>query len=306
MRFARDLSPQLPATSRLGIAVSGGPDSLALLLLAASARPGGIEAASVDHGLRADSADEAEMVAEVCGKLDVPHSTLPVIVGRGSSVQAQAREARYAALANWAGERGLAAVLTAHHADDQAETLLMRLARGAGVGGLAGVRPAYRHASGALFLRPLLGWRKHELAAIVDAAGLTAVDDPTNRDERHDRTRARTFLGNCDWPGPLRLAESARHLAQAEEALAFAARQLGRERIAVDEAALTFRADDLPPELQRRLVLEAIRQLGAEPPRGPDLQRALRTLRAGGTCTLVGLQLHGGEKWRVAPAPPRR
>lgn len=305
-RLERSLSALLPAGARLGVAVSGGPDSLALLCLAAAARPGEIAAATVDHGLRAESAGEAAMVADTCRSLGVPHSILPAVIGPGSSLQAKAREARYVALADWARKDALAAVLTAHHADDQAETLLMRLGRGAGVGGLAGVRPKFRHESGTLFIRPLLGWRKEELAAVVEDTGVVPVDDPTNRDERHDRTRARAFLANRTWPDAHKLAESAGHLADAEEALTFATQQLARERIAVEGPVLTLSAADLPLEFQRRLLLEAMRQLGAGPPRGPDLQRALWKLRGGGTCTLAGLRLHGGVAWRLELAPSRR
>jgi tRNA(Ile)-lysidine synthase len=142
------------------VAVSGGPDSLALLLLAHAAMPGLVEAATVDHGLRSESADEAAFVAEICGKLGVPHATLKVTVGAGN-LQAEARAARYAALAGWMAERGLAALATAHHADDQAETLILRLNRGSGVAGLAGVRARGLVPGTRLpLLRPLLGWRR--------------------------------------------------------------------------------------------------------------------------------------------------
>ena len=149
--------------------------------MAQAALPGQIAAATVDHGLRAESAGEAAMVAEFCGELGVPHATLAVTLAPGN-LQAEARAARYAALAGWMAEQGLSALATAHHADDQAETLLLRLGRGSGVAGLAGVR-----ASGTVpgtnlaLLRPLLGWRRAELAAVVAAAGMTAVQDPSNR-----------------------------------------------------------------------------------------------------------------------------
>ena len=135
-RFSQDLAALRPPQGGLGLAVSGGPDSLALLLLASEALPGQVEAATVDHGLRAESAAEAEAVAQICATLGVPHAILTVEVATGN-VQAEARRARYAALGGWLAARDLAALATAHHADDQAETLLLRLNRAIGVAGLA-------------------------------------------------------------------------------------------------------------------------------------------------------------------------
>ena len=135
-----------------------------MLLLAKAAIPERIEVASVDHGLRPGSASEAAMVAELCAAYGLPHRILDVKVARGN-LQDKARAARYAALGKWVEERNLSALATAHHADDQAETLVMRLNRGSGVAGLAGVRargvvPGTRHT----LLRPLLGWRREEVA----------------------------------------------------------------------------------------------------------------------------------------------
>ena len=109
-----------------------------MLLLAQQAFPAATAAATVDHGLRAGSAGEAVLVAQICAELNVPHEVLSVTVSAGN-LQAQARAARYAALAGWAERAGLAALLTAHHADDQAETLVLRLQRGSGEIGRAHV-----------------------------------------------------------------------------------------------------------------------------------------------------------------------
>ena len=304
-RFARDLAA-LAAGGKIGIAVSGGPDSLALLLLTHAAQPGAVEAATVDHHLREGSADEAAMVAMLCEQLGIPHAILPVTVAPGASLQAQARTARYAALADWAHERCLTAIATAHHAEDQAETLLMRLARGAGLSGLAGVRASRALNDSVTLVRPLLGWRKADLEVIVAEAGLNPADDPANRDPRHDRTRARNFLGQGDWPDPRQIAASASHLADAEDALRFATGHFA-DRLTAESGGLALRAADLPRELQRRLLLIAIARLGDSPPRGPDLERALATLASGGACTLGTLSLRAKhDRWHLAPAPPRR
>lgn len=307
-RFSADLDALTNRDSTIGVAVSGGPDSLALLLLAAAARPGKVEAASVDHRLRPESKAEAEMVAADCAKLGVPHRTLAIEWPSRptANLQARAREERYRLLADWAAERGLDAVATAHHADDQAETLLMRLARGAGLSGLVGTRLKRDLAPGTALVRPLLGWRKSELGAIVARAGLKPVDDPSNRDPRHDRTLMRDVLQRAEWADPLRLAATAGWLAEADEALNWTAATLLESRVARDGDALLIDPWGVPRELRRRLLLAAFAELGAPAPRGPDLVRAMAALETQRTVTLSGLRLEGGTRWRLAPAPPRR
>ena len=307
-RFAADLDALISADARVGIAVSGGPDSLALLLLANTARPGCVEAATVDHGLRPESADEAAMVAALCEKLDVAHRILLADWPEppGANVQASARAMRYRLLNEWAIERGLAAVATAHHAADQAETLLMRLLRGSGVSGLGGTRRKRALSEEVLLIRPLLGWRKAELEALVADAGLTPADDPSNRDPRHDRSRIRQLLGSAEWLDPARLAASAAAIRDADEAIDWALAPLIESRISQDGDALVIDPGDLPRELQRRLLLAGFAQLAAPPPRGAELMRALDALQAGDTVTLSGLKLQGGPSWQLSLAPPRR
>jgi tRNA(Ile)-lysidine synthase len=305
-RFATDLDALVPPSTRVGVAVSGGPDSLALLLLAAAARPGSVEAATVDHGLRRESPAEAAFVASVCTQLVVTHHTLRADVAPGSSLQAQARAARYRVLGDWAIECDLGAVASAHHADDQAETLLMRLARGAGLSGLAATRRRRPLEPGVMLIRPLLGWRRADLGAIVTAAGLTAIDDPSNRDPRHDRSRFRGLLDQAEWADAERLASSAKWLADADEAIEWALDSLRDSRLVPQGEALTVDAEGLPRELQRRLLLAAFDRMGATRPRGPDLDRARKALRGGRTATLSGLKLDPGPPWTVRPAPPRR
>lgn len=288
-----------PESTPLGLAVSGGPDSLALLLLAVRDRPGNLRAATVDHQLRPESRTEAEAVAAICARLGVPHDILPVRVE--GSIQAAARAARYAALADWCVAHGLTHLATAHHADDQAETLLMRLARGAGLGGLAGVRRQRELRSGVTLVRPLLGARKAELEAIVRDAGLTPALDPSNADPAYDRTAARVLLATTPWLDPARLAHSAAHLADAEEALEWAADQALADRF--DGSSLDPRG--LPPEILRRLILHIFAAHG-DTPRGPDLVRLIGALQSGRPATLGPLKATPGLRWTFTPAPPRR
>jgi len=294
-----------PAPPAFGVAVSGGPDSLALLLLAAAAFPGQFEAATVDHRLRPEGANEAAFVAGICAERGIPHATLTGEAVTGN-VQSGARALRYRLLGEWARARGLAFVLTAHHQDDQAETLLMRLQRGAGLAGLAGIRPRAA-LDGLAVLRPLLGWRRAELAEMVAKAGIVPVDDPSNRDERYDRARLRGQLAEAPWLDAPALARSAAALGEAEEALDWTVEQLIAERTEDAAGGLTFDAAGLPAELRRRALVRLLGLLvPADPPRGEAVQRLLATLDAGEVATLAGVKCQGGAVWRLSPAPPRQ
>ena len=299
-RFRADLEALAGrAPGRLGIAVSGGPDSLALLLLAEAAYPGQVEAATVDHGLRPESADEARFVTAICDSLGIPHAILDADSPIEGNLQSAARALRYRLLGDWAKARRIQWLLTAHHAEDQAETLAMRLARGAGLGGLSGVR-----ARNGAVLRPLLGWRRAELTAIVAAAGIEPVEDPSNTNDRFDRARIRKQLAEAQWFDPIACARSAAALAEADGALDWAVGRLMDERVTRDGDALTFDTTGLPAELRRRILLRLLAPAG--PPRGDALQRLLGLLEAGGTATLAGMKCEGGPRWRFTPAPPRR
>ena len=310
-RFARDLDALIAPGERVGVAVSGGPDSMALLLLSEAARPGLIEAATVDHALRPASRDEAEMVAQLSSSLGVPHTTLRIDwdVPPSTAIQERAREVRYGALERWVRERSLGAVATAHHLDDQAETVIMRLLRGAGVRGLAGMRPAAKIAgSEILLLRPLLSWRRSELEEICADAGVPTVADPANVDARFERVRIRRALADAEWLDPEGLAASAANLAAADAALAWAAEQEWDRAVTAAECAILYRPDAAPPEIQRRIVTRAIASLateGGEELRGRELDRLLETLGRGGRSTLRGVLCSGGEQWRFVPAPER-
>ena len=179
-------------------AVSGGPDSVALLgLLAdwaqAPGRPA-LHAATVDHGLRPESAGEAVAVAALCQRLGVPHRLLRWEgVKPANALQAEARRARYALLAGEARRLGGAVLVTAHTLDDQAETMLMRLAHGSGPSGLVGMR-GQTEKEGVALVRPLLGIGKVRLVATAEVRGMPFVSDPSNEEPRFERVRWRGML----------------------------------------------------------------------------------------------------------------
>jgi tRNA(Ile)-lysidine synthase len=300
---------------KLGVAVSGGPDSLALLLLAAAAYPGRVEAATVDHGLRAEGAEEARQVAQICLGLLIPHIVLALSWPEPptNNFQAQAREGRYRLLGAWALERDLTFVATGHHVNDQAETILMRLARGSGVSGLAGARRVTPISSGEeaeapiRLIRPLLDRSREELGLIVSSAGLTPANDPANWDERFDRTRVRALLAKNPWLSPERLADAAAHLIEAEDALRWAASGLKSERICRrPDGSISLDPSELPREFQRRLLLEAFSHFTDCEPPGPKLNRLLDSLREGRGGTLAEVRVLSGPTWRLDRAPPRR
>lgn len=311
--FAEATGESLPSGATLALAVSGGADSMAMLLLAAAAFPGRIAAATVDHGLRPEAADEAALVAKICARLGVPHATLtPAAPITGSSVQKGAREARYAALAGWMEATGASALLTAHHADDQAETLLMRLNRASGVTGLSGIRP-WRFEDDVLLLRPLLAWRRSELRAIAADARVPWVEDPSNADSRHDRTRFRALLADQPLLDPAALARSASYLGEAEAALDTLAETLRAERWSPGKGLL--RAAGLPREIQRRLVRSAVAEVrsanGIAAPGFSDaanIEPLLDALAAEKAATQAGVLVSPERdgRWRFTPAPPRR
>lgn len=288
------------------MAVSGGPDSLALLVLAHATLPGQVAAATVDHGLRAESADEAAMVARVCAVLGVPHATLKVEVAEGN-LQAEARAARYQALAGWMEAESLSALLTAHHADDQAETLLQRLNRGSGVAGLAGVRARGQVPGTRMpLLRPLLAWRRTELAGVVAAAGLEAVQDPSNTDNRFDRARIRKAIAGANWLDVPALALSAANLADADLALDWAAAREWQECVAKAPMGLTYRPQ-APRAVALRVLSRIIRELDGSDPRGSQIAHLFEELLARRPASIGNLVARvTPEGWSFTKAPQRR
>lgn len=312
------------------LAVSGGPDSLALLLLGADwarrRRSAGLQhppltVATVDHRLRPEAAAEAAMVARLAEDLGLPHHTLPWLGEKpDTGLQEAARHARLRLLHDAAQAAGASHVVTAHHADDQAETVLMRLAAGSGIGGLAGMRPLAP--LGEIWLaRPLLAFPKLRLAATVAAAGVAAAEDASNTDPRFARARWRTAAGILAAEGlsTARLNRLASRAARAEDALAAmtetAARQLLRRdaagRLSVEMPALLREPEELALRVLARMIAAAApSQEPARLERLEALWLALRHHHQTGEPlrrTLRGALLTLAEGSLAAtPAPPRR
>src|SRR5690349_7318360 len=219
------LGPFGPAP-RIAAGVSGGPHSLALALLAQAwvrAQGGSVLALVVDHGLRPDSAAEAEGVAAMLAARGIAARVLPLGLPPGPGLQERARAGRQAALLAACRDEGTPWLLLGHHWADQAETLLFRALRGSGAGGLAAMAPL-RAAPDALLLRPLLGLPPARLEAVVAAAGLAPVRDPSNADARFARTALRQALADPEGTG------------EATAALAMAAAAFARRRDRMDAA----------------------------------------------------------------------
>ncbi len=291
------------AGERLGVAVSGGPDSVALADLAGDCWPGQVAVATVDHGLRPDSSDEAAMVARWCAGRGLPHSVLAPEQPITGSIQAEARAVRYALLDRWADAEGIDWLLTAHHADDQLETLLMRLNRASGLAGMAGVRGRRGRV-----LRPLLAVRKRDLLAYAKARGLPFVSDPSNADARFDRARLRAHLASADWLDAPSAARTAAALAEAEDALAWTVDAIAAEHVEDGEAALHLLRTDFPREILRRLLLRMLAAVAPDGPvpRGEQIDEALVQLCRGRKLSLGACTVTGGTRWTVVRAPPRR
>ncbi|MBO9579353.1 MAG: tRNA lysidine(34) synthetase TilS [Sphingobium sp.] len=300
---ARLIGRPVTNEDRFGLAVSGGADSMAMLALAHACWPGRIEAATVDHGLRPDAREEAQMVADWCAEHHVPHAILSPDRPISGSVQAEARAARYALLEAWRIERGLDWLLTAHHADDQFETVLLRLGRGSGVGGLAAVR-ARRGA----ILRPMLGMRRADLRDYCDAEDVPYVDDPSNADERFDRARLRRRLAGLDLIDLGRLNRSVEALAEADAALDWMTDEIVARHLRENGDALVLDRTDLPPAILRRLLLRMISSINenAEIPRGPTVDQALVQLFDGKAVSLGDCVVTGGGRWTIRRAPARK
>ncbi|MBI3434279.1 MAG: tRNA lysidine(34) synthetase TilS [Proteobacteria bacterium] len=328
---AHALLAPLAAASALVIAVSGGPDSTALMLLAARWRDARataprLVAVTIDHGLRAQSAQEAQSVALQARALKIEHRTLCWAGTKPQSgVQEKARAARYALLAQAARDIGAVHVMTAHTREDQAETVLLRLTRGSGLSGLAAMAPLTRCGDFAI-VRPLLDVPKARLIATLDAAQVNYIRDPSNEDPRFGRVRARKLMTALAAEGldATRLGRLAVRLRRADAAIEIAVTQAAARTSHGawgGHGAIVFDAEGflgLPAEVAIRLLGRAIAHVGSEgpvelvklealfewlaaaaSPARQDGERARRTL-AGAIISAADAAIS------IAMAPPRR
>lgn len=292
-------APGRPA--RLGVAVSGGGDSMALLHLLADWRDAAgpiLHAVTVDHGLRPEAAAEADMVAAACLHFGLAHDRL-----RWDGSQAignlpdAARRARYGLIADWARARALDMVALAHTADDQAETVLMRLARGSGVDGLSPMVARRRHL-GVTWVRPLLQARRADLRRFLQDRGQGWADDPTNDDPAYDRVQARRALAVLQPLGITAegLIATAHRMAMARDALGRTAADLARVAVTAEAGDLVIaRAPFIaaPFEIQARLLAQALIFVASADyrPRWSALTAAHGAMIAGKGATLHGCMI---------------
>ncbi|NUH65895.1 tRNA lysidine(34) synthetase TilS [Sulfitobacter sp. S0837] len=294
---------------RLGVAVSGGGDSMALLsLLSGLFRAAGshLEVVTVDHGLRAEAAVEADFVARHAAALGLAHETLRWRDWDGQgNLQDAARQARYRLMADWAKRRQLPCVALGHTADDQAETVLMRLARRAGVDGLSAMAPqSTRH--DIQWLRPLLAVRRDTLRDYLRESRVEWIDDPSNDDLHYSRIRARQCLAGL---APLgidaeTLAEVAENMASVRAALDHQTDRAASEILRIEAGAVVARAEAFfaePVEIRRRLILRALGWISGSryTPRRNPVAALIAGLAQGQGATLDGCQvlLRRGEIW---------
>ena len=290
--------------AQLGVAVSGGSDSVALLHLLNDWREAGgpaLRVATVDHGLRPEAAREAAQVARLCDDLGLGHDTLHWAghAARGN-LPDQARRARYRLLAGWARRRGVADVAIGHTENDLAETFLMRLARGSGVDGLAAMRARWTE-GGITFHRPLLALARDDLRDMLRGRGVRWAEDPSNTDPAFLRPQARAALAalaplGLDGPA---LAATARRLWEARAALGACARRAAQRIASVEAGDLLWRRDDfadLPDETARRLLQAGLAWMTGRDysPRGAAMAAFLDAARTGRRMTLQGGLLIAG------------
>ena len=290
-----------PPPAVIGVAVSGGGDSMALLHLLhrwAQNANRSVQAVTVDHGLRKAAKDEAAGVAAFCQTLGIQHEILHWKDWDGAgNLQDQARRARYDLMGQWARARGIDTIALGHTLEDQAETFLMRLKRGSGVDGLSGMR-ARRTSNGITWQRPLLGQSRQALRDYLQRQQITWIEDPSNEDERFDRVKMRKALGLLAEFGisPERLANTARDLQTARTALEQQTRTGAKDMVQIMAGDVLINAakfNQLPREIRDRLLAHALQWIASAPyrPRRQALNDLAANIAAHKSTTLHGCKI---------------
>lgn len=286
---------------RVGVAVSGGGDSVALLAAMvefARIRSVELHVITVDHGLRKDSRQEIALVTDLCARWELHHHVEFWSGWSGDgNLQAAAREARYALMSDWAHAHQINHVALGHTADDQAETFLMRLARGAGVDGLSAMAPRrIRH--GITWVRPFLRIERSALRTYLRASRLEWCEDPSNDNRDFERVRVRDALSVLDSLGirTATLVDVAQNMTRSREALDWQTFLAARDgaRLIHGAAALDLRKFRmLPDEIARRLLIHAVTWIAQSPysPRRDTVARTLKAVRGGRGTTLDGCRI---------------
>ena len=286
---------------KIGVAVSGGSDSLAalhLIVQAAASRGCQVHGVTVDHRLRPEAAAEADYVGQICAGLGVSHTVLVWPHGDiAGNLMDAARRARYDLMAQWAMGLGIGHIVLGHTADDQAETFLMGLARAAGVDGLSGMRESWVLNS-VRFDRPFLHISRADLRAYLLRRGVNWVNDPSNENSAYARIKARRVLAALQ-PLGISLAHLGRvvtNLNVARAALHSATNLAARQIVTETAGGLTLDLHDLkqqPFDIQRRLWLAALAWISGSdyPPRAAALRRAEQAVSGGNDTTLAGCKM---------------
>ncbi|WP_298298846.1 tRNA lysidine(34) synthetase TilS [uncultured Litoreibacter sp.] len=294
----------LSKPKHIAAAVSGGSDSMALLsytLLWAEGRDIQVSAVTVDHGLRDGSAAEAETVAAYCAKRGIAHKTLRWDGWDGTgNLQASARDARYALMAEYAKQTGIDTIALGHTEDDQAETFVMRLARKSGVDGLASMKGRFRK-SGVDWVRPLLLRSRAKLRAHLERNNISWVDDPSNEDARFERVHARKVIAEL---GALNidngvLSAVSHNMASAKDALKHYTLAEARTHAVTESGDLLLpRFEPLPHEISRQLSVNALQWIGRNPygPRNRAIDDMDYHLSTSGVHTLAGCHITQTER----------
>ena len=298
------LPPQRRQKQHFVLAVSGGADSLAMLVLAGKLHSKNctFSVATIDHALRAQAKSEARMVGRVAKKYGLAHKTLTVqweTEGKPTGdIQAAAREKRYALLLDWCAKKKADGLVLAHHQNDQAETFLLRLMRGSGVDGLSAMQ-AIRTQNGVAIIRPFLDVPQSRLAAVVEKAGLVPICDPSNNDGRFERVKIRTFMPALEKMGldAAKLADTAARLQASRTTLAAVTQQAADNLAAHDGLGIVLldrhSFADLPPEIGQRLLRRFLTLPSHYPPRQQAIARLYAAIVADGTSghTLGGFSI---------------